>query len=153
MSQRLVTSKCPYSCSRKVYGALDLIEKNRKKHSQGGHRYSVKKERGKPKKGASKLRSNTRAVNDVSRAVDEREKTKLPQLLAVYGEQNSPAYRPGYDIKDYRPPLAHFPDLATPSMAKGSVIRTSSPGLQDRQPSLSKTQTLTLPDINKKPLV
>ena len=149
MSQRFVTSKFPYSCPRKIYGALDLIEKSRKKHSQGSHRYSVKNDRG--KKGGSR-RSNTRAVNyDVSKAVDEPEKTKLPQLLAVYGEQNSPAYRPGFDIKDYRPPLAHFPDLTTPSMARSSVIRASSP-LQDRPPSLSKTQTLTLPDINKKTL-
>ncbi|CAB4030220.1 Hypothetical predicted protein [Paramuricea clavata] len=158
MSQRLVTSKCPYRCSRKIYGALDLIENSRKKHSQGNHRYSVKKSHGK-KCGASK-RSDTHTVNDVSRTaeVDEREKTKLSQLLTVYGEQNSPAYRQGFDIKNYRPYRPHFPELShltTPAMARDSVLRTSSPlsVLQDRPPSLSKTQTFTLPDINKKPLV
>ncbi len=147
MSQRLVTSKCPY---RKIYGALDLIEQNRKRHSQGSHRYSVKKGRGKKDAGASK-RSDTRTVNGISRTVDEREKTKLSQLLAVYGEQNTPAYRQGFDIKDYRPHRPHLRDLTAPlAMARASTIRTSSPVLQDRPPSLPKTQTLTLPDINKK---
>ena len=158
MSQRLVTSKSTYKSSRKIYGALDLIEKTRNKHSQGSHRYSVKKNRG--KKDNALLKNSEVRANEVSRVtevLDKRERTKLSQLLTLYGEQNSPAYRQGFDIRNYRPHRSTFPDLTTQavSMARGSVLRTSShlSGLQDKPPSLTKTQALTLPDINKKPLV
>lgn len=152
MSHRLVTPKCPYICSRKIYGALDLIEKNRKKHSKGNFRYSVKKSH--VKKTSVSKRSDTRTVSRLPQ-VDEREKTKLSQLLTVYGEQNSPAYRQGFDIKNYRPYRPHLPELTTPAMTRTSVLRTSSnlSLLQDRPPSPPKSQGLTLPDINKKSFV
>ena len=156
MSQRVVRSKCPYSCPKKIYGALDLIENNRKKHSQCNRRQNVKKARVK-KCDVSKTTDHDTVNDNVSKTAqaDERVKTKLSQLLKVYGEQNSPAYRQGFDIKNYKPQRTHFPDLTTPAMSRGSVLRTSShlSGLQDRPPSLSKTQTWTLPDINRKPLV
>lgn len=157
MSQRLVTSKCTYRSSRKIYGALDLIEKNRNKHSQGSHRHSVKKSRGKKDNASKSSEPTANEASRVTEVLDKREKTKLSQLLTLYGEQNSPAYRQGFDVRNYRPHRSTFPDLTTQamSMARGSVLRTSShlSGLQDRPPSLTKTQALTLPDITKKPLV
>ena len=157
MSQRLVTSKCPYQSSRKILGALDLIEKNRKKHSQGSHhQYGGKKSHGKKDapRGSNPRSNEVRRVKEV---LDKREKTKLSQLLTLYGEQNSSAYRQGFDVKNYRPHRSNFPDLTGQAMpvARGSVLRASShlSGLQDRPSSLTKIQALTLPDINKKPLV
>ena len=123
MSQRLVAAKCPYRCSMKIYGALDLIEKNRRKPFRDNDRYSAKKSRGKKGRRSSKG-SEHRSVNVVSKGksaeIDRREKTKLSQLLTIYSEQNSPAYRQGFDIKNYRPHRPHLPDLSTPAIPRTS---------------------------------
>lgn len=163
MSERLVNSKGPYRCSlskaRKIYGALDLIENRRTNFTskrKSCYQHNRKNSRVRKGSDSNRLRTPGNMKNSALQQIppeellDERQKTRLSQLLSVYGEQHSPAYRKGFDIKNFqhRP---HFPDLVKATMTIGSLLRSSSQvsGLQERTNSGSVTQTLTLPDLNQ----
>lgn len=163
MSERYVSSKCTYRCSlpnpRKLYGALDLIENSRmskKKHTRGNH-HRHNRNKTYLKKGCDTKRLRTPGnMTDTAlqrippeELLDEREKTRLSQLLAVYGEQHSSSYRRGFNTDNVvRPP--HFPDLVNPPVTINSLLRSSSQvSAQERVISATKTRTVTLPDINQ----
>lgn len=165
MSERFVSSKCArrYSLSnvRTIYGALDLIANSRTgiapktKHSRSSH-YRHNKTCVKKSCDTKRLRTPGNMTDTALQRIppeellSEREKTRLSQLLTVYGEQHSSSYRKGFNTNNFvRPP--HFPNLVKPvPVTIGSLLR-SSPQVSEheRENSGSKTQAFTLPDINQ----
>lgn len=164
MSQRVIPPKCAYRYSlseaKKIYGALDLIQncrpslKAKRKHLKSSQRHTRNKTFVKNGLHTKTLQAPGNTANCALEQVppkqllNDHEKTRLSKLLTVYGEQHSPAYRRGFDTKNFtrRP---HFPDLVNSNKIIGSNRRTSSldSGNEQGNPGC-KTRTLTLPDIN-----